>query len=214
MRKNHSKSKWKAFRTSLKNYNEKLNAYDISKYILNLSYYQYTKKFGTKQEAKVKKLLIIISILEFLFFSALIIQLVCCIVNLLASGNSLYCIGICLCSVWAVPFILLFRVCFYFQAKKYYKVIDFLMGDGSLDPIAVDYPKVIYTYLWYFHTKPMWSCQWLGVKGLVIQTFYGGTKSLAIFIDRLNQFYLDHQNDFHPITNNPSKPNPTNNLNN
>ena len=77
------------------------------------------------------------------------------------------------------------------------------MGQGSLDPVAIDYPRIVYTMLWYFHTKPMWSRQWFGVKGLVIQTWVGYNKSLGLFIDRLNQFYLDHQNDPNlPKTNN------------
>ena len=41
----------------------------------------------------------------------------------------------------------------------------------------------------------MWGMQWVGVKGLVMQTWVGYNKSLGLFIDKLNQFYLAHQND-------------------
>lgn len=69
------------------------------------------------------------------------------------------------------------------------------MENSSLDPVAVDRHKVIYTCLWYFHVKPIFRFQYQAVKGIVIKGWDGQTKSLAIFIDRLNQYYLDHQND-------------------
>lgn len=34
-----------------------LNTSDVSKYILNLSYYNYTKKFKTNQVAVIKKII-------------------------------------------------------------------------------------------------------------------------------------------------------------
>ena len=210
MKKGKIKSRWANLRNSFKLMNQKLNEYDISKYILNLSYYQYTKKFGTNQLEIIKKILWIPIILDPLFFSAMVIQAVCCIVFL--HFNNLYAIGIFLCAIWGIMLVLTFPFCFYVKAKKYYKVIDFLMGNGSLNPVAVNYPKVIYTCLWYFHVKPMFRFQYQGVKGLVIQSWYGQTKSLAIFIDRLNQYYLDHQNDeSKQLINNPQAPNaPTN----
>ena len=171
------------------NFYNYFNQYDISKYVLNFYYYEYTKKFGTNQVAFVKKLTIIVVVLTILFFSALIIELVCCIVNILVSP--LYGIGIFLCVIWG----LLAIFCIYtmrINAKRYYKVIDLLMGNGSLSPVAVEYPRIVYTMLWYFHDKPMWWGQWINQKGVVPQSWYGYNKSLALFIDRLNDYYLHH----------------------
>lgn len=178
------------------------NNYDISKYVINLSYYQYTKKFKENQVGYVNKLFWIIISLTILFFALMIVQLVLCIVYLFPT-NSLSAIGIALCSVWFLACIACVQV-LHWNAKKYYKVIDFLMGQGSIDPVAMNYPRIVYTMLWYFHTKPMWSRQWYGVKGLVMQSWVGYNKSLGLFIDRLNQYYLDHQNDPSvPKDNNP-----------
>ena len=64
------------------------------------------------------------------------------------------------------------------------------MDQGCSDFIAVSCLKVIYTYLWYFHVNPIWTRQWLKAKGVVAQSWYAGTKSLAIFVGKLNQYYL------------------------
>lgn len=53
-----------------------LNTSDVSKYILNLSYYNYTKKFKTNQVALIKKNHIMTIILLILFFTCLLIQLI------------------------------------------------------------------------------------------------------------------------------------------
>lgn len=176
------------------------NNYDISKYVINFSYYQYTSKFKENQVNFVSKLLWIIFPFTFLFFALAIVQLVLCIVYLFPT-NSLSAIGIALCLIWFLAAIGCVQI-LHWNAKRYYKTIDFLMGQGSIDPVAMNYPKIVYTMLWYFHTKPMWHGQWYGVKGLVILTWVGYNKSLALFIDRLNQYYLDHQNKVNLPTNN------------
>ena len=53
-----------------------LNTSDVSKYILNLSYYNYTKKFKTNQVAVIKKNHMMTIILLILFFTCLLIQLI------------------------------------------------------------------------------------------------------------------------------------------
>ena len=169
------------------------NNYDIAKYINNLSYYQYTSKFKPDQENYIKKLLIFIVPLSVLFFVLFVVQFILCIFYLPATNN-LSAIGIALAIFWVLGAVCLVSI-MHWNAKRYYKVIDFLMGQGSLNPVAIDYPRIVYTMLWYFHTKPMWGMQWVGVNGLVMQTWVGYNKSLGLFIDKLNQFYLAHQND-------------------
>ena len=169
------------------------NNYDISKYVINFSYYQYTSKFKENQVNFVSKLVWIVFLSTFLFFALAIVQLILCIVYLFPT-NSLSAIGIALCFIWFLAAVGCMQL-LHWNAKRYYKTIDFLMGQGSIDPVAINYPRIVYTMLWYFHTKPMWHRQWYGVKGLVILTWVGYNKSLGLFIDRLNQYYLDHQND-------------------
>ena len=172
-------------------YYDYYNQYDISKYVLNFSYYEHTKEFGTNQVAKVKKLSILVGLGTAICLAGLLIELICCIVIGLNTNNPYCFIGIPCCLIWFFIAIGLVFV-MHAHAKKYYKVIDLLMGNGSLSPVAVQYPKIVYTMLWYFHEHPMWWGQWMAHPGLVPQTWYGYNKSLALFIDRLNEYYLNH----------------------
>ena len=106
---------------------------DVSKDINNLNYYQYTKRFGMKQVNKVKHLRIFAIICGILFFSALIIQLVCCIIK--SNANNLYYLGICFCFIWVLLLIFITPFCFWINVKKYHKVIYFLMQKQILNPM-------------------------------------------------------------------------------
>ena len=204
--------RWQKIGKILKASEDALNTYDVSKYILDLSYYHYTKKFKTNQVAVIKRIHIMTIILLILFFSALIIQLVCCIVNLLASGNSLYCIGICLCSFWAILTIFITPFSFWIILKKYYHAVNLAIKHNSLSANVQDYPKLVYTVIWAFRTHPMFRFKYYQQPGIIVETWHAHSKSFALFIDRLNQYYLDHEYDLKipnlaPTNNNPTSTN-------
>lgn len=78
MKKKKASSFWQRYQKIKKIFKaseDALNTSDVSKYILNLSYYNYTKKFKTNQVAVIKRIQIMVIILRILFFTCLLIQL-------------------------------------------------------------------------------------------------------------------------------------------
>lgn len=135
-----------------------LNTSDVSKYILNLSYYNYTKKFKTNQVAVIKKNHMMTIILLILFFTCLLIQLIWCILHL--HDNSLYDIGIGLCSFWPILTIFITPFSFWIIVRKYYHAVNLAIEHKSLSANIQDYPKPVYTVIWAFRTKPMFQFQY------------------------------------------------------
>ena len=191
----------------LKASEDALNNYDVRKYILDFSYYNYTKKFKTNQVAVIKRIYIMTIILAILFFTCLLIQLIWCILHL--GDNSLYDIGICLCSFWAILTIFITPFSFWIILKKYYHAVNLAIEHQSLSANVQDYPKPVYTVIWAFRTHPMFRFQYYEQPGIIINTWHGNSKSFALFIDRLNQYYLDHEYDLKIPNLSPTNNNPT-----
>ena len=211
MKKKKAGSFWQRYQkisSILKASEDALNNYDVSKYILDLSYYNYTKKFKTNQVAVIKRIHIMVIILAILFFTCLLIQLIFCILHL--SENSLYCIGICLCSFWSILTIFITPFSFWIIVRKYYHAVNLAIKNQSLSVDVKDYPKPVYTVIWAFRTKPMFQFQYYQEPGIIINTWYANSKSFALFIDRLNQYYLDHEHDLKIPNLSPTNDNPTN----
>ena len=200
--------RWQKIGKILKASEDALNTYDVSKYILDLSYYHYTKKFKTNQVSVIKRIHIMVIILGILFFTCLLIQLIWCILHL--GDNSLYGIGICLCSFWAILTIFITPFSFWIILKKYYHAVNLAIKHNSLSANVQDYPKLVYTVIWAFRTHPMFRFQYYQQPGIIVETWHAHSKSFALFIDRLNQYYLDHEHDLKLPTINPTNNNPSN----
>ncbi|MBP5783782.1 hypothetical protein J6W32_04290 [bacterium] len=56
----------------------------------------------------------------------------------------------------------------------------------------------------------MFRFQYYQQPGIIVETRHAHSKSFALFIDRLNQYYLDHEYDLKLPTVNPTNNNPSN----
>ena len=74
------------------------------------------------------------------------------------------------------------------------------MKNGSLDSVAIDYPQPIYNILWFYKTKPMSQASYNETPNVIVQTWYEGSKAVALFIDWLNEYYLNHHDDLNKAT--------------
>lgn len=89
---------------------------------------------------------------------------------------------------------------FFFNSLGYHCTIKNGMKNVSLDSVAIDYPQPIYNVLWFYKTKPMSRASYNETPNVIVQTWYEGSKAVALFIDRLNEYYLNHHNDLNKAT--------------
>ena len=68
------------------------------------------------------------------------------------------------------------------------------MQKHILNPMIKNYPAPIYTVFLAFKNHPICHISNYLEEGVIVQSWAEANKALALFIDQLNQYYLDHQN--------------------